>query len=156
MKTPAKKIYGLQKECLTDKELSNFIVSKVGLINSSSSKFKHYKIYFNCDYEFEEQTFINEEQVYVTKGKYEIISKEGVGYIMLYYHNDVYPSDDLESLYNVNNPKSVFKTHKVIIGRFQIINDTRAGKVLLYENENNELRTIIMFTENHTCYKCNK
>jgi hypothetical protein len=134
-------------ECLTTNELEVMISSTTVVSESLGNPDTSFKTYFNSDKTFHVETIKNGKIDNVSTGFYEVVDKEGLGYIRMMYNNDVTPSKDSDSFYSLENQNSILKTNLLLSGPFQLFNDNNYGKVYWYNTPENKVLTLTIFRQ---------
>ena len=133
-------------------ELTNAIVGKIGIHQSLSSPNRSYKIYYKSDFSFTIDTIENCNIIGTSTGTYKIIKycNYDIGIIDVSY-TQIYESPFKRSIFNKENPHSVFKTFKNQLGPFSIINTGKNGTILKYLCGNDQTNLVItMFNNEQT------
>jgi hypothetical protein len=122
---PAKQFYA--SNYLSVNELKSEIVGKLGIHQSLHSPNRMYKIYYIPDGSFTMDTIEDGSILGTTSGTYKIIksSNYDIGFIDVTY-TKIFESPYIESFFNKQNPNSVFKTMKKLLGPF-IITQKKSG-----------------------------
>ena len=104
---------------LSERELKDAIVNKIGIHASFSSSDRLHKIYYKSNGTFEIDAIENGSKLGTTTGTYKIIKKSNydIGLMNVKYKR-IFESSSVTSPFNRKNPNSVLKTMKDCIGPF--------------------------------------
>lgn len=117
---------------LSQNQLSNVIYGKIAIHQSLSVPNRLYEINYNLDNTFQMKTIENGNNIGITRGTYNLFSKDNIGYIDITYL-EIKESPYLESPFNKENPNNVYITMKNLLGPFTIHrNENRSGNILEY------------------------
>jgi hypothetical protein len=139
--------YDINTGSLTFNELNDIVTNSLIRTESLSNPNTIYKTFLNSDKTFQVITSINGRFDNVSTGLYKVVDKDGIGYIKLDYNDDITPSKDPDSIYNLNNPYSLLKTHSLFSGPYRVLNDNNYSKVLLLNIQNNKVLILTIFKQ---------
>ena len=146
----------LTEDLLSAEEIDKNIVDNVCKHQSASNINRYYLIRYNSDRTFILKTFDNGLFLGDSFGTYEIVEKDGIGYLDVKYET-ICESPYLQSRFNSTNKSSVFKTMRNYLGPFAVEkSDRRNSKIVMYKTKYSceSIRVMFMFNEQHFPCHC--